>query len=58
MSNDKAKDQRICEDGYKAGADGRPKTVNPYRGEDSERERRWDLCWADGAGGKEFDAYE
>ncbi|MDG4675856.1 hypothetical protein P9A16_32670 [Shinella sp. 838] len=58
MSNDKFEDQRICSEGYRAGSTGLPKSGNPYRGEESEREWRWDSCWDDGAGGKEFTAYE
>lgn len=58
MSNDKFEDERICRDGYLAGAAGLPKSNNPYRGRDSEHEWRWDSCWERGASGKDFDAYE
>lgn len=58
MSKDKFYDEKVCRNGYSAGSNQLPKNNNPYRGEESEDERRWDMAWERGNAGKEFDGWE
>jgi len=48
MSDDKFEDQRICEDGFRAGWEGYEKKNNPYMNSGSEKEHHWNKGWEKG----------